>query len=304
MANGGFPLPASGGTQRLVEASHSGCAQRTRVTLPAVLPVRAVKRIFCEHCERLCDVASVVEVRPSRAERIRRLMPSVPSVSLAASAPTVSMPVDLDRRWLTVPLAALAVFAVLNTLNGGDTPAPEAPTAVASKPDRAPAQAKLEAKGDRSGVAAKASVPTDAQLVSESTFSLALPAGWDRVNPAAGATFAAVSADGTADATLWIQDNPQLDMASFEASSLQQLETLAGSARVVDRRVGPTVESSTITLAPKNVPAGAPTYEVVLRGAQDNWYYLATTHQAGAPGEAIAGVDLIKGSFLPLGGKG
>ena len=140
--------------------------------------------------------------------------------------------------------------------------------------------------------------------MAESTFSLALPAGWDRVKPAAGATFAAVSSDGTADATLWIRNDPKLDFATFEATSLSQLETLAGSARVVERNVGPAVESSSITLAPKNVPAGSPTYEVVLRGAKDNWYYLATTYQAGAPAEAIEGVDLIQGSFLPLGGKG
>ncbi len=147
-------------------------------------------------------------------------------------------------------------------------------------------------------------MPADAQLVSESTFSLALPAGWDRVKPAAGATFAAISPDGTADATLWIQNDPKLDLATFEAARSTQLETLAGSARVVERNVGPAVESSSITLAPENVPEGSPTYEVVLRGSGDNWYYLATTHQAGAPAEAIAAVDLIQGSFLPFGGKG
>jgi hypothetical protein len=42
---------------------------------------------------------------------------------------------------------------------------------------------------------------------------------------------------------------------------------------------------------------------VVLRGAGDNWYYLATTHQANAPAEAVAAVDLIQGSFVPTGGN-
>jgi hypothetical protein len=130
-----------------------------------------------------------------------------------------------------------------------------------------------------------------------------LPAGWDRVKPAAGATFAAVSPDGAADATLWIQNDPKLDFATFEASSLSQLETLTGSARVVERNVGPSVQSTSITLAPKDVPAGSPTYEVVLRSANDNWYYLATTYQAGAPSEAVEGINLIQGSFLPLGAK-
>ena len=149
----------------------------------------------------------------------------------------------------------------------------------------------------------KAPVPTDAQLVAESTFSLALPVGWERVTPAAGATFAAVSSDSTADATLWIQNDPKLDMATFEANSLQQLETLAGSAEVVDRELGPTPEQSSITLAPKGAPEGAPSYEVVLRAAGDNWYYLATTLQPGAPADAVAEVDLIQGSFVAQGGK-
>ena len=172
------------------------------------------------------------------------------------------------------------------------------------RPTKTPAAAKGDAKAAKGNGAEKAAVPADALLVAESTFSLALPAGWDRVKPAAGATFAAVSSDGTADATLWIQEDPKLDFATFEATSLQQLETLAGSATVVERNVGPSVEASSITLAPKNVPEGSPTYEVVLRASEDNWYYLATTHQASAPSDAIEGVDLVQGSFLPTGGKG
>ena len=305
-ANGGFPLPAPGGAQRVVEATHAGCVARTRVSLPAALPVRAVRRIFCAHCEQMCEAAAVSEVRPGLGERIRSLVPSLPALPMpSASVPASVGPFHADLRWLTLPVAAIAVFTVLSLLNGDDAPAPEpTSTAAAAKADRAPAHAKGDAKGANGNAPAKAAVPADAQLVSESTFTLALPAGWDRVNPAAGATFAAVSTDGTADATLWIQDNPQLDFAAFEASSLQQLETLAGSARVVERNVGPSVQASSITLAPKNVPAGSPTYEVVLRGSGDRWYYLATTHQASAAADAIAGVDLIQGSFLPVGGKG
>ncbi len=290
----------------MVEATHAGCVARTRVSLPAALPVRAVRRIFCLHCEQLCEAAAVSEVRPGLGERIRSLVPSLPALALpSASVPTSVGPFQIDLRWLTLPVAAIAVFAVLSLLNGDDAPAPEpTSTAAAAKADKAPAHPKGDAKGANGNAPAKAAVPADAQLVSESTFTLALPAGWDRVNPAAGATFAAVSTDGTADATLWIQDNPQLDFAAFEASSLQQLETLAGSARVVERNVGPSVQASSITLAPKNVPAGSPTYEVVLRGSGDRWYYLATTHQASAPADAIAAVDLIQGSFLPVGGRG
>ena len=293
-ANGGFPLPAPGGPKRVVVATHSGCAAATRVSLPAALPSRSVRRIFCERCERLCEAAAVIEVKPSPAERLRSLVPAMPSVSM-------------DLRWLTLPVAAVAVFAVLSLLNGDDAPAPApAPEpssgAATAKADKAPAIPQGKEKAAKGDGPAKTVVPTDAQLVSESTFSVALPAGWDRVKPAAGATFAAVSADGFADATLWVKNDPKLDFATFEATSLAQLETLAGSARVVERNVGPSVEASSITLAPKDVPTGSPAYEVVLRASKDNWYYLATTYQAGAPADAVEGVDLIQGSFLPLGG--
>jgi len=305
--NGGFPLPAPGGPQRVVEAMHGGCSKSTRVSLPAVLPLRTVRRVVCEHCENLFDASEVVEVRQGLGRRLRAAMSAIPAMPAlpAASAPSLSVPSRFDLRWLTLPIAALAVFAILSLLNGDESAAPDpASTATAAKPETAVSGAKADAKAANGKGASKTAVPADARLVAESTFSLALPAGWDRVNPATGATFAAISPDGAADATLWIQRDPKLDFASFEATSLQQLETLAGSSRVVKRNVGPTVESSSITLAPKNVPSGAPTYEVVLRGSGDNWYYLATTHQASAPAEAIAGVDLIQGSFLPIGGKG
>ena len=294
--NGGFPLPAPRGPQRLVEAEHAACSGRTRVRLPAALPVRSVRRVVCDHCELLFDAGEVAEVSPE--EQRRRRLPA-----LAMRKPSLSMPSKLDLRWLVLPIAALAVFAILSLLNGEDTPAPDAPPAAASKPEATPAQAAEGAKAAKARGNGKAVVPADAQLVSESTFSLALPSGWDRVRPAAGATFAAVSPDGAADATLWVQNDPKLDFAGFEATSLQQLETLAGSAKVAERSVGPTVETSSITLEPKSVPEGAPRYEVVLRNAGDNWYYLATTRQATAAADAVAGVELIQGSFLPLGSK-
>jgi hypothetical protein len=290
----------------VIEATHSGCSAPTRVSLPAALPLRAVRRIFCEHCERLCEAAAVAEVRPRLGERVRSLMPSLPALSLpGAPAPAPATSFRFDLRWLTLPVAALSVFAILSLLNGDDAQAPEASSpAPAVKPAEAGAAGKADSQAAKNSGSEKTAVPADAQFIAESTFSLALPAGWDRVKPAAGATFAAVSPDGTADATLWIQNDPNLDFATFEARSLSQLETLAGSARVVERNVGPSAQSSAITLAPTNVPAGSPTYEVVLRSAKDNWYYLATTYQPGAPSEAIEGVDLIQGSFLPLGGKG
>ena len=82
------------------------------------------------------------------------------------------------------------------------------------------------------------------KFVSESTFSLALPEGWERIDPPAGATFAAVAADGGADATLWITEDPKLEFPTFITESLRQLETLAGSARVVERVPAPTADGT------------------------------------------------------------
>ena len=300
--NGGFPLPASGRAERVIESSHAACSGRTRVRLPATLPTRVVRRIVCDHCEAAYDASELVEVRP-RTRRLKAALPAMPPLSL----PQVTLPSGLDARWLTLPVAALAVFAIL-TLVRGDDPAPEGgPTADAAKAGPEKSAKPAERAKDRDGAdretTSKAPVPTDAQLVAESTFSLALPAGWERVTPAAGATFAAVSSDSTADATLWIQNDPKLDMTTFEANSLQQLEVLAGSAQVIDRELGPTPEQSSITLAPKGAPEGAPAYEVILRSTGDNWYYLATTLQPGAPADAVAGVDLIQGSFVAQGDK-
>ena len=95
----------------------------------------------------------------------------------------------------------------------------------------------------------------------ESSYSLALPAGWERIDPPAGATFAAVAADGSADATLWITQDPKLDFPTFVSQSLTQLETLAGAAEVVERIPGPTAETTIVRLA-ADAPAGQPIYEV------------------------------------------
>ncbi|MDQ3728816.1 MAG: hypothetical protein M3355_04440 [Actinomycetota bacterium] len=300
MRNGGFPLPAPGGSERLVESGHDGCSGRTRVRLPTALPTRAVRRVVCEHCAETFDAAEVVEIQPGRK---RLSFPALPAISLPArlpSRPNVSMPAGLDARWLTLPVAALAVFVVLSLMRE-DNPTTQSIPAAAEAPDEQAAKAGGPDKSKAAGRAQTPVVPTDAQLVAESTFSLALPPGWDRVTPAAGATFAAVSPDSSADATLWIQSDPKLDMAAFEANSLEQLEVLAGSARVVDRQLGPTVESSSITLAPKGAPDGIPAVKVTLRGSGDNWFYLATTIQPGASAGAVAGVELIQGSFVAQG---
>jgi hypothetical protein len=305
--NGGFPLPAAGDPERLVESSHPGCSERTRVRLPAALPTRAVRRVVCDHCSETFDAVEVVEVQPER----KGFGLPLPKISLPArfpSRPAISMPAGFDARWLSLPVAALAVFAALSLMRGDEPASQSVPAAKAQSETQAKpvARDKGRTTGAKAAAAAAAKtpvVPADAQVVAESTFSLALPPGWDRVAPAAGATFAAVSPDSTADATLWIQSDPKLDMATFEANSLEQLEVLTGSAEVVDRKLGPTVESSSITLAPKNAPEGTPAVEVTLRGSGANWFYLATTIQPGAGADAVAGAELIQGSFVAQGGK-
>lgn len=254
---------------RLVDCHHPTCDGDTRVRLPGVVPSRAVRRVVCQRCEQ-----------PYEPERVAVVSDRPPS--------------SLSWRWLSLPVAAAAVVGGLLVLQGGEESEPAPPPAQpAGAPDGAnkPSQ---RASGD-------AKVPKDARLISESTFQLALPPGWKRTTPSGGATFAAAAPGGEADVMLWIEQDPKLDFASFEARSLGQLESLAGSAGVVERNPGPTPETTSITIAPTSAPEGAPNYEVLLRSSGDYWYYLAATSQPGASPEATDGVDLVQGSFLPQG---
>lgn len=293
--NGGFPLPLDSQPARLVSARHEACGRETRVRLPRALPARAVRRVVCAGCAEPFEAAKVAE---SRAGGRLPALPSLPSVS---SLPRPSR--ETAWRWASVPAAAAVVVLGLNALQGGDeTAAPPSAEPAAERvagPGAARAGRVVDVTGP--GAAASAARAGDAQLVSESTYSLALPAEWDRVSAQGGATFGAVAPGGEADATLWIERDPKLDFASFEARSLDQLEQLAGSAKVVERTTGPTPEATSIRIA-ADAPPGAPRYEVLLRSAGDYWYYLATTVQPDAPAAAIAGVELLQGSLVPEGG--
>jgi hypothetical protein len=236
----------------------------------------------------------------------RRSLPSIkrPSVSLPRpAAPKVSLPSPPSwlhdpesRGWrlLSIPLAAAAVIAALMLIQGesGD----ESPTPFAD--DAAPAAEVPAAGKEKPGDAAKK--PDDASLIRESSFSLALPSRWERKGPTGGATFAALSPEGDADATLWVERDPNLSFADFEARSLAQLETLAGSASVVERVAAPTPENTVVRLA-ADAPKGEAQFEVALRSAGPYRYYLATTVQPDASSEAIEGAELIQGSFVPTG---
>jgi hypothetical protein len=135
-------------------------------------------------------------------------------------------------------------------------------------------------------------------LVRTDTFTVALPARWERTRLQGGATFAAVADGGGADATLWVERDPKLSFGAFEARSLKQLRSLAGSAAVAERVAAPTAEGSIVRLA-ADAPRGEPRYEATLRAAGPYRFYLATTVQPNAPREAIDGVELIHGSFTP-----
>ena len=238
---------------------------------------------------------------------------SLPKVSTPKlSAPKVSAPklgslklpkINPDSRsWKlgSIGIAAVLVLAILLALNGGDDqPAPALPPPPAAEQGavtEAPAAADTGDRSASGSAAAQGSKKT--KFVHESSFSLALPKGWERVDPPAGATFAAVAADGGADATLWITQDPKLEFPTFIKQSLAQLETLAGSARIVERVPAPTAEGTIVRIA-ADAPAGQPTYEATLRVAGPYRYYLATTVQPDTSAETADGVELITGSLTP-----
>jgi hypothetical protein len=203
-------------------------------------------------------------------------------------------------RYLSVPLAAAAVIGALWVIQGSGDPKTE-PTSAASAGAPAGAVGGGHAKAAAGG-AGGSNQSDDARFVRESTFAVALPPGWQRTTPAAGATFAASAPNGQADATLWVERDPSLDFPSFEARSMDQLRQLAGSAHIVERVAAPTADASVVTLA-ADAPPNAPRYEVTLRASGPYRYYLATTVQSDASAAAADGVDLIHGSFQPQGAK-
>jgi hypothetical protein len=222
----------------------------------------------------------------------------------AFSLPRLSLPDPAGRAWryLSIPVAAAAVIGVLLLVQGSnDHQISATPAAAAKQHAAAPAAVGAHANAAAGDGAAKHGSGS-ASFVRESTFSLALPRGWQKTTPAAGAAFAASAPGGTADATLWIERDSSLDFPSFEARSIAQLRELAGSAHIVDRVAAPTPDASVVKLA-ADAPPNTPRYEVTLRASGPYRYYLATTLQPSAPGEAADGVDLIHSSFLPQGAK-
>ncbi len=253
--------------------------------LPRELPAQAVRRVVCERCKQpfACDaVDAVLDV--GVLERVAA--PKQPRAQWLTSTTTsvrgwLSDPESHAWRYLSIPVAAAAVIVALVLIQGSGEPARH------SASSAAPAAPEPSQQG---GAAAK--------VIKGSSFTLALPPGWERTEPGNGATFAAASSDGGADATLWISRDPQLSYPDFEARSLAQLQSLAGNAHVVNRITAPTADGTVVTLAADS-PPDQPAYEVTLRVAGPYRYYLATTADPNASQEAVGGADLIHNSFVP-----
>jgi hypothetical protein len=322
--NGGFPEPPSGEPVRVVAARHEGCVEATRVRLPHTVPARAVRRLVCAQCSRDFEPPAVQEL-PSREGLLDRIDPSSPGWRIGS-----------------VLLAAAAVIGGLLLIRGGGDEEPAAPTpptaaptaGTAAAPDAGTAAARdsgrssprdsrseapestpagpASAAGDPGNTGEAKDEPErvgpakpskDITLVVGSEFRLALPAGWERVNPPSGATFKAVSPDGGADATLWIERDPGLAFDEFVSRSARQLEALAGTEPdEVVRVPAPRLEDSIVRLTADG-PAGGPSYEVTLRAAGDYRYYLAVSIEPDASAKEVADADLLSGSLAP-GGAG
>jgi hypothetical protein len=307
--NGGFPEPPAGEPQRLVRTLHPACGTETRLRLPSALSARAVRRVVCEHCEASFECEAVEELRllSAREAAAYGRPPATPTAraSTAFRLPRPPRPALPDLRvpsfdslpWRvgSVIVAAIAVVAILALIQDGDgqNPAPVADAVAGGEPANAAAGAAKPAT-------------TQARFISEPGFELALPPGWERIAPEDGAAFAARTAAGNAEAKLWIEDDPSLTFGEFEQRSLAALESLAGTAEVVERAVGPTLGESRVRLradAPAGSGVSAP-YDVTLRAAGPYRYHLSTALLPGASEQAAAGVELIHGSFQPASAQG
>ena len=276
--NGGFPEPPFGIPVREVRAAHDACGAETRVRIPGAIPAHAVRRVVCEHCARPFE-CEAVDADPDGGS----WLPSLPDLSrLRPRRPSwLDGPPGRAWGWLSIPIAAAAVIAGLVLIQGSDDPA--TPQKVADTAVDAGA----------------------AKLVRQPGWSLALPEGWQRTDGPSGSAFAATSPDGDADATLWIERDPQLSFTDFVARSLVQLRQLAGSATVADQTNGPTLEKSSALLeanAPPGSGASAP-YTVTLRASGPYRYYLSTSIEPGTPTSVVEAAKLIHTSFIPEPGE-
>lgn len=309
--NGGFPDPPAGEPIRVVRRAHAECGAETRIRLPASLPESVVRRVVCDGCRRSFEIrpaaapaappAAVTAAvfadaettdRPAEAPETAAAtatsdapvdaVPDEPALPNADTAGSERRPPDwLQGRlwpWVSFPLALLGVLLGLSVIQGDD---------------RVPEPIVTPAAGP--GAAA------EAKFIERPGYSLSLPAGWSRVDPPDGAVFAARSADGNADATLWIEREPNLSMDEFEERSLAQLAEIGENPRVVNRVEAPTLEGTVVELRAETTIAddAAGPYRVTLRGAGPFRHYLATSQRPGADPALAADVELLHTSLRP-----
>lgn len=299
--NGGFPSPPDGEPVRVVDRAHQACGAPSRVRLPFDLPEAVVRRVVCDGCHQSFDGAaeSAITETPLAAAlgSVKRAFSSAADLAAERAGVARDLGADLSeslrRRWLelplpeisksrlwawaSVPLALLCVVAGLALLRGDS-----------------PAAGQDAIRATSTGIA-------DAKLIENPGYSLVLPAGWKNMNPPSGAVFAAQSKDGTADATLWIEREPNLSFKQFERRSLAQLAGIAEQPQVVDRVSAPTIEGTIAELRAETPIAGGVTapYRVTLRGAGPYRHYFATLQQPGADPQVIADIELMHNSLRP-----
>jgi len=255
-----------------VTTRHDACGSKTRVRVPVAVPAAAVRRLRCASCEATYETEDAVEVGLE------------PAAEVAPGRAPAEARGWRGWSWLSVPVGAAAVIGAMILIQGGDAdPGTATPLAPATATPGSPL-------GPESG--------DGAELIRERHFALALPEGWRRQDAQGGAALVAVAPGDEADATLWIERAPGLGIAQFEERSLDQLRSLAGSARVVDRVEAPRPDATIVRLAAV-APPDEPRLEVTLRAAGPFRYYLATTVQPGAARAATDGAELIHGSFVP-----
>jgi hypothetical protein len=257
-----------------VRCEHEACGAETRIRLPAAVPLRAVRRIVCDGCQEPFDCRRVEEVGGVRRGGAARAGATVRDALR-------SRPGRLWA-WISVPIAALAVLALLTVLVGGDGDADGGPPAP------------------------PATAPASGTPVSERDYTVTIPPGWARSTPPEDASFAAEARDGTADATLWVSRDPSLSLDQFEATSVAQLRAAAGNATVLERAGGPS-EDSTVVRLRADAPAGegrSIAYEVTLRASGPLRYYLATSVEPDASPQARLGAARLHESFAPAAKSG
>ena len=308
-------MPVAGEPVRLVRCRHDACGTATRVRVPRELPAKVVRRVVCDGCHVPFECDAVLDVgvveqngtdgaapAPARSlsrprlrqlrQRRRRPRPQRASRLPRLHAPGwLSNPESHAWRYLSIPIAAAIVVLALILIQGSGNSGRHSASPAGSSANGPSAKEGAAAAGARQAA-------HGARVVKGSSYTLALPSGWRRVEPKNGATFAAAVDGGGADATLWIRRDPHLSFPEFESRSLAQLHALAGSAHVVNRVAAPTAEATVVTLAADS-PPGQPAYAVTLRVAGPYRYYLATTVDPNASREAVDGADLIHNSFVP-----